>query len=54
MAAGFTQTAVPAVSVTELLAVVLIAAALSVPNATWRYFGLLATVTHELGHALLP
>ncbi|MBD1542707.1 M50 family metallopeptidase [Arthrobacter sp. IA7] len=51
VAAGFTQTAVPAVSVTELLAVVLIAAALSVPNVTWRYFGLLATVTHELGHA---
>jgi len=49
--AGFTQTAVPAVSVTELLAVVLIAAVLSVPRATWRYFGLLATVTHELGHA---
>ena len=51
VAAGFTQTAVPAVSIAELLAVVLIAAALSVPNATWRYFGLLATVTHELGHA---
>ncbi|MFP3461612.1 M50 family metallopeptidase [Arthrobacter globiformis] len=49
--AGFTQTAVPAVTVTELLAVVLIAAVLSVPRATWRYFGLLATVTHELGHA---
>ncbi|HEY3572327.1 MAG TPA: M50 family metallopeptidase [Arthrobacter sp.] len=49
--AGFTQTAVPAVSVTELLAVMLIAAVLSVPRATWRYFGLLATVTHELGHA---
>ncbi|MFE4544010.1 M50 family metallopeptidase [Arthrobacter sp. NPDC056727] len=51
VAAGFTQTVVPTVSVTELLAVVLIAAALSVPRATWRYFGLLATVTHELGHA---
>lgn len=51
VAAGFTQTAVPSVSVTELLAVVLIAAVLSVPRATWRYFGLLATVTHELGHA---
>ena len=51
VAAGFTQTAVPSVSVTELLAVVLIAAVLSVPRASWRYFGLLATVTHELGHA---
>lgn len=51
VAAGFTQTAVPSVSVTELVAVVLIAAVLSVPRATWRYFGLLATVTHELGHA---
>ena len=51
VAAGFTQTAVPAVSVTELVAVLLIAAVLSVPRATWRYFGLLATITHELGHA---
>jgi len=33
VAAGFTQTAVPSVSVTELLAVVLIAAMLSVPRA---------------------
>lgn len=39
------------VTVTELLAVVLAAVVLSVPAATWRYFGLFATVTHELGHA---
>ena len=38
-------------TVTELLAVVLVAVVLSVPGATWRYFGLFATVTHELGHA---
>ena len=30
---------------------ILLAVALSLPRATWRYFGLLATVTHELGHA---
>lgn len=39
------------VTVAELLAVVLAAVVLSVPAATWRYFGLFATVTHELGHA---
>lgn len=38
-------------TVTELLVVVLVAVVLSVPGATWRYFGLFATVTHELGHA---
>lgn len=38
-------------TVTELIAVVLVAVVLSVPGATWRYFGLFATVTHELGHA---
>jgi hypothetical protein len=27
------------------------AAALSVPRATWRWFGLVSTVVHELGHA---
>ncbi|WP_230119515.1 M50 family metallopeptidase [Arthrobacter sp. Bi83] len=49
--AGFARSDIPAVSVTELLAVVLVAGVLSVPRATWRYFGLFATVTHELGHA---
>ncbi|GAA1254941.1 M50 family metallopeptidase [Arthrobacter pascens] len=51
VAAGFARSEVPTVTVTELLAVVLVAVVLSVPGATWRYFGLFATVTHELGHA---
>lgn len=49
--AGFSQSPVPHVTGTELALVVLLAVALSLPRMTWRYFGLLATVTHELGHA---
>ncbi|MCB5274854.1 hypothetical protein BJG92_02392 [Arthrobacter sp. SO5] len=48
---GFTQAPVPHVTGTELALVVLLAVALSLPRVTWRYFGLMATVTHELGHA---
>ncbi|XAS69209.1 M50 family metallopeptidase [Micrococcaceae bacterium Sec5.7] len=48
---GFGQAGVPEVSVGELALVVLIATVLSIPRATWKYFGLMATVTHELGHA---
>jgi hypothetical protein len=48
---AFSRTALPDVSLAELAMVVLVATALSVPRATWRYFGLLATATHELGHA---
>jgi Peptidase M50B-like len=48
---GFTQSPSPQVTTTELLLVILIATALSLPRVSWRYFGLLATVTHELGHA---
>jgi len=51
IAAGFTQSPVPHVTGTELALVILLAVALSLPRVTWRYFGLLATVTHELGHA---
>ena len=51
VAAGFARSEGPTVTVTELLVVVLVAVVLSVPGATWRYFGLFATVTHELGHA---
>jgi hypothetical protein len=51
IAAGFTQSPVPHVTGTELALVVLLAVVLSLPQVTWRYFGLLATVTHELGHA---
>ena len=49
--AGFAQGPVPHVTGTELALVVLLAVALSLPRVTWRYFGLMATVTHELGHA---
>jgi hypothetical protein len=49
--AGFTHSPLPHVTGTELALVVLLAVALSLPRVTWRYFGLLATVTHELGHA---
>jgi hypothetical protein len=35
----------------ELALIVAGAAALSVPRATWQYFGLLSTIVHELGHA---
>lgn len=49
--AGFTHSPVPHVTGTELVLVVLLAVVLSLPRVTWRYFGLLATVTHELGHA---
>ncbi|MCB5283295.1 MULTISPECIES: M50 family metallopeptidase [unclassified Arthrobacter] len=49
--AGFTHSPLPHVTGIELALVVLLAVALSLPRVTWRYFGLLATVTHELGHA---
>ncbi|MCU1545964.1 MAG: family peptidase [Homoserinimonas sp.] len=35
-----------------LLLILAIAAALSIPRATWQYFGLFTTLVHELGHAL--
>ena len=34
-----------------LVAIVAVAALLSVPRVTWRWFGLFATLVHELGHA---
>ncbi|QYF90264.1 M50 family metallopeptidase [Arthrobacter sp. PAMC25284] len=49
--AGFTHAPSPQVTGTELAVVILFAVAVSLPRASWRYFGLLATVTHELGHA---
>lgn len=48
---GFSQAPLPHVTGTELGLVILVAVALSLPRVTWRYFGLLATATHELGHA---
>lgn len=35
-----------------LLASAVLAALLCLPRATWRWFGLVVTVVHELGHAL--
>jgi hypothetical protein len=47
----FGRTDVPHVTLAELAAVFVLATALSIPRVTWKYFGLLATATHELGHA---
>lgn len=49
--AAFTQTNVPTVTWGEMLLSLAAAVALSIPRRSWRYFGLLATATHELGHA---
>jgi hypothetical protein len=48
---GFTRGAPPEIGVAGLVLIVLGAAVLSVPRRSWRYFGLLVTVVHELGHA---
>jgi nitroreductase len=48
---AFSRTETPAITATELLLVVAIATALSIPRQSWRFVGLLATATHELGHA---
>lgn len=45
------HTELPAITFTEIVLVLLLATALSIPRRSWRYFGLLATVVHELGHA---
>jgi hypothetical protein len=34
------------------VAIVALAAVLSIPRATWRWFGLFTTLVHELGHAV--
>ena len=34
------------------VAILVAAAALSIPRVTWQYFGLFATLVHELGHAV--
>lgn len=49
--AAFTQTAAPTITWVEMLLSLAAAVALSIPRRSWRYFGLLATATHELGHA---
>jgi hypothetical protein len=49
--AAFTQADVPNITWVEMLLSLAAAVALSIPRRTWRYFGLLATTVHELGHA---
>lgn len=52
IASGFTRSAIPEVTVIELVIVLLAATALAVPKVTWKYFGMFTTVIHELGHAV--
>ena len=49
---AFSRADVPSVTLTELVLALAAAAALSVPRRSWKYFGLLATATHEMGHAV--
>jgi hypothetical protein len=35
-----------------LIVIVVVAAAVSIPRVSWQYFGVFATLVHELGHAL--
>ena len=48
---GFTRAGAPSISALLLLVIVAAAVALSIPRATWRWFGLYVTFVHELGHA---
>lgn len=48
---SFTRTPLPLITLTELVLALLAATALSVPRRSWKYFGLLTTATHEIGHA---
>lgn len=48
---GFIRTEAPTVPAMLLLGIVLAAVVLSIPRATWRWFGLYVTFVHELGHA---
>jgi len=48
---GFTDTHTSAVPLPALLGILACAVVLSIPRATWRWFGLYVTFIHELGHA---
>ncbi|MEO8222158.1 MAG: M50 family metallopeptidase [Specibacter sp.] len=48
---GFVRTEQPSVTTTLLLSILAAAIVLSIPRATWRWFGLYVTFVHELGHA---
>jgi hypothetical protein len=49
--AGFERGAPVEPSVLVLAVILAAAVAMSVPRASWRWFGLFVTVVHELGHA---
>ncbi|MFJ4284253.1 M50 family metallopeptidase [Paenarthrobacter nicotinovorans] len=48
---GFTEGYTTAVPLPALLGILACAVVLSIPRATWRWFGLYVTFVHELGHA---
>jgi hypothetical protein len=47
-----TRTVPVAISLPVAVAILAAAAVLSVPRFSWQYFGLFATLVHELGHAV--
>lgn len=47
----FRHADVPNITWQEMLLSLAAAVVLSIPARSWRYFGLIATATHELGHA---
>ncbi|MBT2512956.1 M50 family metallopeptidase [Arthrobacter sp. ISL-30] len=48
---GLTAREIPALTAPVVLAMLAAAVVLSIPRATWRWFGLYVTFVHELGHA---
>lgn len=48
---SFRRADLPVITFPELLLAVLVSTALSIPRRSWKYFGLLATAVHEMGHA---
>ena len=51
LAAGFARVEPPEVPLWLAACIVAAAAALSLPRASWRFFGMFVTFVHELGHA---
>lgn len=49
---GFTAAAPPVIPGWEIALIIAVGVGLSIPGATWRWFGMFTTVVHELGHAL--
>lgn len=49
---GFTAAAPPDIPDWEIALIIAVAAGLSIPPVTWRWFGMFTTVVHEVGHAL--